>query len=249
MLMTGMTTASSAMDAFQTSLETSANNMANANTTAFKRSIVDFQDLLYTGQPNQQIGTGVKVSDISTRDFKQGAEESTGRELDLFISGNGFFAVQHADGSTKYTRDGTFQRDALGRLVTATGDIVQPPITFPSDTVSTSISSDGVVSVVTGGGQVKVLGQLQLTTFPNPAGLNQEANNLFSATVASGTPTTGIPGTSGIGAVKQKSVEQSNVDLTSEMTALVTAQRGFDANSRVIKTADQIVSSSLDLVR
>lgn len=248
-MLNGLTTATSALDAFQTSLETSANNLANANTTAFKRSVVDFQDLLYTGAPNQQIGTGVRVADISTRDFQQGAEESTGQELDLFISGNGFFAVQQPDGTIKYTRDGTFQRDALGRLVTATGNIVQPPITFPADTISTSISADGVVSAVTSGGELKVLGQLQLTSFPNPAGLNQEANNLYSQSAASGTPTSAVPGTSGMGAIKQKSVEQSNVDLTSEMTSLVTAQRGFDANSRVVKTADQIISSALDLVR
>lgn len=248
-MLTGLTTATSALDAFQTSLETSANNLANANTTAFKRSVVDFQDLLYTGSPNQQIGTGVRVADISTRDFQQGAEESTGQELDLFISGNGFFAVQQPDGTLKYTRDGTFQRDALGRLVTATGNIVQPPITFPADTISTTISSDGVVSAVTSGGELKILGQLQLTSFPNPAGLHQEANNLYSPSAASGTPTSAVPGTSGMGAIKQKSVEHSNVDLTSEMTSLVTAQRGFDANSRVVKTADQIISSALNLVR
>jgi flagellar basal-body rod protein FlgG len=248
-MLTALSTANTALDAFQTSVETTANNLANSNTTAFKRSIVDFQDLLYSGPANLQVGRGVRVSDISTRDFKQGAEESTGQELDLFVSGNGFFAVQQADGTTKYTRDGSFQKDALGRLVTATGAIVQPPITFPADTVSTAISSDGVVSVVTGSGQIKVLGQIQLTSFPNPAGLMQEANNLFSESPASGTPTTAIPGTNGIGTIKQKSLEQSNVDLTTEMTSLVTAQRAYDANSRVVKTADQLVSSALDIVR
>ncbi|MBS0203075.1 MAG: flagellar hook-basal body complex protein [Planctomycetes bacterium] len=248
-MLNGLFTATSAMDAFQTSVETTANNLANSNTTAFKRSIVDFQDLIYSGPTNLQLGHGVKVADISTRDFKQGAEESTGAELDLFISGGGFFAVQHADGTTKYTRDGSFQRDALGQLVTAQGDIVQPPIVFPADTVSTNISIDGVVSVVTGSGEVKTLGQLQLTSFPNPAGLQQEANNLYSETPASGTPTTGIPGTSNLGSVRQRSLEQSNVDLTTEMTSLVTAQRAYDANSRVVKTADQIISSALDIVR
>ena len=250
-MLNALATANTALDAFQTSVETTANNLANSNTTAFKRSIVDFEDLLYSGPSNLQVGRGVRVSDISTRDFKQGAEQSTGQDLDLCVTGNGFFSVQQSDGTTKFTRDGSFQRDALGRLVTATGNIVQPPITFPADTVSTSISSDGVVSVVTGSapGQVKVLGQIQLTTFPNPAGLQQEPNNLYSESPASGTPTTAIPGTNGIGTIKQKSLEQSNVDLTTEMTSLVTAQRGYDANSRVIKTADQIVSSALDIVR
>lgn len=250
-MLTGMSTATTALTAFQTSVEATANNLANANTTAFKRSIVDFQDLISSGPSSAQVGHGVRVSDISTRDFRQGAELNTGVELDLSVSGNGFFTVQQSDGSTKYTRDGSFQRDALGRMVTATGLIVQPPITFPADTVSTMISSEGVVSVVTGSapGEIKVLGQIQLTSFANPAGLKQEGNNLYSETPASGLPTTGIAGTNGLGAIKQRSLEQSNVDLTTEMTSLVTAQRAYGANSRVVKTADEIVSSALSLVR
>lgn len=247
----GMTTAATALDAFQTSVETTANNLANVNTTAFKRSMVDFQDLLYVGPSNLQVGSGVKVSDISTRDFKQGGETPTGRDLDLFISGNGFFSVQQADGTVKFTRDGSFQKDGSGRLVTNNGLIVQPPITFPADTLTTSISSDGVVSITTGSapGQIKVLGQIQLTSFPNPAGLSQEANNLFSETPASGNPTTAIAGTNGLGTLKQNSLEDSNVDMTAEMTNLVTAQRAYDANSRVLNTSYQIVGSALDLVR
>jgi flagellar basal-body rod protein FlgG len=246
----GMTTAATALDAFQTSVEATANNLANVNTTAFKRSTINFQDLVYTGPANLQVGNGVKVSDISTRDFKQGGEEATGRELDVFISGNGFFSVQQSDGTIKYTRDGSFQKDALGRLVTSTGNIVQPPITFPADTVSTSIGADGVVSVVTGSepDKIKVLGQIQLTSFPNPSGLSQEANNLFGETPASGTATTAIPGTNGLGSVKQKSLEDSNVDMTSEMTQLVTAQRAYDANSRVLTTSYQLVGSALDMI-
>lgn len=250
-MFTGMTTAATALDAFQTSVEATANNLANVNTTAFKRSQIDFQDLFYTGPGNLQVGNGVRVSDISTRDFKQGGEEATGRELDIFISGNGFFSVQQPDGTIKYTRDGSFQKDGLGRLVTSTGNIVQPPITFPADTISTSIGADGVVTVVTGSepNKIKVLGQIQLTSFPNPAGLAQEANNLFSETPASGMATTAIPGTNGLGTVKQKSLEGSNVDMTTEMTQLVTAQRAYDANSKVLTTSYQLVGSALDLVR
>lgn len=250
-MLIGLYSARSALDAFQTSVEATANNMANVNTTAFKRSIVDFQDLIYSGPENLQIGHGVRVSDISTRDFQQGSEERTGLELDLYISGDGFLAVQQSDGTIKYTRDGNLQRDGLGRLVTSSGDVVQPPITFPADTISTNISSNGVVSVVTGSApdQVKVLGQIQLTSFPNPAGLQSESNNLYSQTPNSGPPTTGIPGTNNLGVIKQRSLENSNVDLTTEMTSLVSAQRAYDANSRVIKTADQVISSALDLVR
>lgn len=244
----GLHSARSALDAFQTSVETTANNLANSNTTAFKRSIVDFQDLIYTGPNNLQVGHGVRVADISTRDFKQGPEEATGIDLDLFISGGGFFAVQQSDGTVKYTRDGSFEKDALGRLVTSNGEIVQPPITFPADTVSTSISAQGIVSVTTGTGEIKTLGQLTLTSFPNPAGLNSEANNLFSESPASGAPTSGVPGTNGLGSIKQRSLEQSNVDLTTEMTSLVTAQRAYDANSRVIQSADQIISSALNMI-
>lgn len=249
-MFTGMSTAATALDAFQTSVEATSNNLANVNTTAFKRSMVNFQDLVYNGPVNLQVGNGVKVSEISTRDFKQGGEVSTGRDLDVYISGNGFFTVQQPDGTTKFTRDGSLQKDALGRLVTNNGNIVQPPITFPADTISTSISSDGVVSVVTGSapGQIKVLGQIQLTSFPNPAGLSQEAGNLFSETPASGTPTTGIPGTNGLGTVKQKSLEDSNVDMTAEMTQLVTSQRAYDANSRVLTTSYQMVGSALDMI-
>jgi flagellar basal-body rod protein FlgG len=135
-------------------------------------------------------------------------------------------------------------------LVTSTGDFVQPPITFPADTVSTTIGADGVVSVVTGSepDKIKVLGQIQLTSFPNPSGLSQEANNLFSETPASGTATTAIPGTNGLGSVKQKSLEDSNVDMTSEMTQLVTAQRAYDANSKVLTTSYQLVGSALDMI-
>jgi flagellar basal-body rod protein FlgG len=220
------------------------------NTTAFKGSVVNFQDLLYSGSDNMQVGHGVKVSEISTKDFKQGPIQETGKDLDLAIDGTGFFAVQTSDGTIKYTRDGSFHKDALGRLVTGQGDIVQPPITFPSDTISTSISSTGVVSVVTASapGQSKVLGQLQLTSFPNPSGLQAEAGNLYTQSADSGGPTTGNPGANGLGNLQQKALEQSNIDVTSEMVNLASAQQAFSANSRVVTTSDQVIQSALNIV-
>lgn len=245
----GLYSASTALNAFQTTFETTANNLANTNTTGFKRSLVDFQDLFPSGENPLQMGHGVRVADISTRDFAQGAERATGQELDLAISGNGFFAVQAADGTLRYTRDGHFERDGLGRLVTGTGEIVQPPLTFPPDTVSISINQDGLVSAVTGSGQPVSVGQLTLTTFPNPVGLSAEGNNLFRQTSASGEPMSGLPGRMGVGVVRQRALEQSNVDLATEMTSLVSAQRAYDANARVIKSTDQLIESSLQLIR
>ena len=129
-MLPGMYTAATALDAFQTKLDASANNLANVNTTSFKRSVVDFQDLIYDGPSNLQVGRGVRVSDISLRDFNQGPSVLTGKDLDLLIEGKGFFAVKAIDGTTQYTRDGTFRRDSTGRMVTDDGSILQPPIRF-----------------------------------------------------------------------------------------------------------------------
>jgi len=245
----GLYSAATALGAFQTTVETTADNLANTSTTAFKRSLVDFQDLMPSGTVPLQVGHGVRVSDISTRDFAQGVERATGQELDLAITGNGFFAIQSADGGTQYTRDGHFQRDGMGRLVTPTGGIVQPPITFPPDTVAIQVTSDGLVSATRGNGQNVLVGQLMLTTFPNPVGLNAVGSNLFTQSPSSGTPTTGVPGRGATGAIRQRALEQSNVDLTTEMTSLVSAQRAYDANSRVVKAADQLIVSALQLAR
>lgn len=245
----GLFTASTAMDAFQTSLATTANNLANVNTTAFKRSAVNFQDLIYTGPDNLQVGHGVRISDTQ-QDIKQGTIQVTDQELDLSVNGNGYFSVQLSDGTTHYTRDGSFKKDALGRLVTSQGYLVQPPITFPADTISTSISTSGVVSVVTASAptQIKVLGQIQLTNFSNPAGLEAEANNLYQESPNSGAPVTGVAGTNGLGTIKQHSLEQSNVDMTTEIANLVTSQQAFSANSQVLVTSSQVLQSSLNLV-
>jgi flagellar basal-body rod protein FlgG len=248
-MMSGLYAASTAMEAFQTSLDTTANNLANADTTAFKASEVNFQDLFYSGPDNLQVGNGVQVADILP-DFTQGPIETTDQNLDLAVNGNGFFAVKLPDGTINYTRDGTFQQDALGRLVTGAGNIVQPPITFPSDTLSITISSAGVVSVVRASApnQTQVLGQITLANFPNPDGLLAGAGNLYSPTPDSGAPATAIAGTNGLGTIQQYAIEQSNVNVTNEMANLASEQQGFVANSHVLTTADEMVTSALSIV-
>ena len=250
-MLPGMYTAATALDAFQTKLDASANNLANVNTTSFKRSVVEFQDLIYDGPNNLQVGRGVRVSDISLRDFNQGPSVLTGKDLDLLIEGKGFFAVKAIDGTTQYTRDGTFRRDSTGRMVTDDGSILQPPITFPLDTIATTIDDRGVVSVLTGSSPTTpvILGQVTVTRFTNPAGLRTEANNRYSETDASGLPITAVPGTNAAGVVRQRALEQSNVDVTTELTTLIAAQRAYGVNSRVVRASDQLISSALDTIR
>jgi flagellar basal-body rod protein FlgG len=249
-MLTGLFTAANALDAFQTSFENTSNTLANVNTTGFKATTLSFQDLPSSGPSNAQIGRGVNVSAISPNDFKEGPLQVTGRDLDVAISGKGLMVVQLPDGTIKFTRDGSLHRDSTGQLVTDAGNIVQPPITIPSDTLSTSISADGTVTVTTSSapGVPKVLGQIQLARFVNQDGLLSEPGNLYSETVVSGPPTIATPGTIGLGEMVQKSLEQSNVDVTTELTALVTAQGAYSANSKVIKTSDQLISSALSLV-
>lgn len=250
-MLSGLYTAATALNAFQTSLDASANNLANVNTTSFKRSIVDFQDLLYSGPDQLQVGHGVKVAEVSPRDFDQGPALNTGKELDVMVDGQGFFAVQAPDGQTQYTRDGAFHRDAFGRMVMSDGYLLQPPITFPADTLSTTIDSNGVVTVLTGSSPTvpQVLGQITLARFVNPAGLRTESGNRYSETAASGLPMTAIPGTNALGILRQRNLEQSNVDVTSELTSLISAQRAYGINSRVVRTSDQLISSALDTIR
>ena len=169
----------------------------------------------------------------------------------MAINGKGFLAVQVADGTTKYTRDGSLHRDSTGRLVTNAGNIVQPPITIPSNTTSITIGTDGTVQVTTGSapGVPKTVGQIQLARFPNQEGLLIEAGNLYSESAASGAPTLGSPGSTGFGELQQRNLEQSNVDVTSELVAIVTAQQAYGANSKVVNTANQLLTSALSIIR
>lgn len=250
-MLTGLFAASNALDAFATSLDNTSNNLANVNTTAFKANAVSFTDVLYGGQTNQQIGNGVRISSIAPVGFNQGTIVNTGVETNLAISGNGFFTVQMPDGSMQYTRDGSFTLDANGRLVTSSGNIVQPPITIPPGTQTITISPTGSVSVVLSSAPStpKVIGQLQLSSFVNPAGLELQPGNLYAQSVASGQPTSGIPGSGGLGTLQQSAIEQSNVNVTHELTNLVATQQAFAANSKVVNTANQIIGSALQLVQ
>jgi flagellar basal-body rod protein FlgG len=246
------------MDVQQTQMDVTANNLANASTTAFKSSRAIFQDLLYqtvrtpgaqSSQQSQyssglQLGTGAIV--LSTeRVFTQGALQQTGNELSVAINGLGFFQVAMPDGSMAYTRDGTFQRDNQGQMVTSAGYVLQPPTTIPPGTTSVQIGSDGTVSgisMVNGVNTTTTLGQITLNTFINMPGLQARGESLYAETQASGPPTQGIAGLNNVGTLQQGYIEASNVNVVSEMVNMIQNQRAYEINSKSIATADQMLS-------
>ena len=248
-VLTGISSSTGALQAFQFALDTTAGNLANIDTNGFKSRRTNFQDLAYVGQIGDQLGEGVRVGDIS-RNFTQGKTPLTGNDLDLAIQGNGYFALLGTNGTTQYTRDGSFRLNANRQLVNGDGLLVQPPITFPPNVLDTKIAADGTVSVLTASSPDTpiVLGQLRLTNFANPQGLQPLGSNRFLATDGSGLPLTNLPGTSGLGLISQGSLEQSNVDSTTEMVRLVHTSRDYTANSRALKVEDEILKSGLDLV-
>lgn len=243
------------LDAQQTRLSVISNNLANVNTTGFKRDQAIFQDLIYQnkrqsgGQTTEDtrlpsglsLGTGVRV--VATEKLHtQGNITQTGKPLDMAILGRGFFQIQQADGSVSYTRDGTFQLDADGQVVTSQGQILQPSLTIPSDTQSITIGQDGVVSVITGNDTAPTqLGNIQLADFVNPSGLQPEGNNLFTETASSGSPLVGTPGLNGLGNLESGSVETSNVNVVEELVNMIETQRAYEMNSKVISTTDQML--------
>jgi flagellar basal-body rod protein FlgG len=252
------------MSAQQTVLDNTANNLANMNTTGFKRSQVDFQDLIYTrirqpGDPTAQgqmvptgiqIGNGVRVAG-TTRLFTTGALQNTTNQWDAAIEGDGFFQIATTGGTgVRYTRDGSFRANGLGQLVTADGYQVQPAITLPNNITSFSIAEDGTINVTTAGSNVSQrVGQLTLVRFANPAGLSGEGRNLFMETPASGTPQSGNPGLNGMGVVRGGFLEGSNVETVTELVNLIQAQRAYEFNTKAIKVADEMLSYTNDLVR
>ncbi|WP_435628383.1 flagellar basal-body rod protein FlgG [Candidatus Ferrigenium straubiae] len=243
------------LDAQQTQMDVISNNLANVSTTGFKRSRAVFEDLLYqtirqpgaqSSQQTQipsglQIGTGVRPV-ASERIHTQGNLQLTGNQLDVAIQGAGFFQVLMPDGTTSYTRDGSFQTDSQGQLVTASGFPIQPAITIPAGTINVTIGRDGVVSVTQPGVTAPVqVGSLQLATFVNPSGLMSEGENLYKETVSSGTPATNVPGTNGAGLLNQSYVETSNVNVVEELVNMIQTQRAYEINSKAITTSDQML--------
>jgi flagellar basal-body rod protein FlgG len=247
--------AASGMNAEQLNVDNIANNIANANTTGFKSRRAQFQDLLYqnmiqpgaaAGQQSTiptglQLGLGTKAASNEII-FSQGDFSQTENPLDLVIQGNGFFQIRRATGDLAYTRSGNFHLNRDGQVVTVTGDLLDPPITIPQNALSVTIATDGTVSYSQSGQSAsQQAGQIQLATFSNPSGLNSVGSNLFLPTDASGDPVVGLPGgQEGLGQLLQGYVEQSNVSVVNEFINLIVSQRAYEANSKVVKAADDM---------
>ncbi len=257
--MRALSTAATGMMAMELSVQVISNNLANMTTTGYKRQRAEFQDLLYDhvsriGTQTStngnilpvgiDLGSGVKT--VGTpRLMTQGTLTQTGATLDLAIRGDGFFKIQLPDGTFAYTRDGSFQMDAQGRIVTAQGNVIMPGITIPQNVSGLTINAAGQVSVIPQGTTTPtILGQLTLTRFINQAGLLPIGDNMFTETPASGTPQDGIANTDGMGDLQQGNLEQSNVDSVTEITNLIAAQRAYEMNGKVITAADQMLSTT-----
>lgn len=247
--------AKTGLDAQQTRMSVVSNNLANVNTTGFKRGRAVFEDLLYqnvtqaggaTSQNTESptglsIGTGVRVV-ATEKTFTQGSALQTGNSLDVLIQGRGFFQVLEPDGSLAYSRDGSFKVDSEGRLVTSSGYEIQPSLTIPSDAQSITIGLDGTVqATLQGQTSPTSLGTLQLADFINPAGLQPKGQNLFLETAASGSPQVANPGLEGIGTLVQGSLEGSNVNVVEELVSMIETQRAYEMNSKAISTSDQML--------
>ncbi|MCM0081160.1 flagellar basal-body rod protein FlgG [Geomonas sp. Red32] len=256
-------TAASGMQAQTTNIDVISNNLANSNTTGFKKSRADFEDLMYqtvktTGAPATnstttptgiQIGLGVKPAAV-TKIFSTGNIVQSGNQLDLAIQGDGFFQVQQTDGTTAYTRAGTLKKDGQGRLVTSEGQPILPEILIPSNALSVNIGSDGTVSVQQPGQNTSTtVGTLQLASFPNPSGLNAIGKNLFLPTDSSGNATTGTAGQNGLGTLEQGYVEQSNVSVVDEMVNMIVGQRAYEINSKAVQASDEMLQQAAQLKR
>lgn len=247
--------AKTGLDAQQTKMSNIANNLANAGTTGFKRGRALFEDLLYQnvrqsgGQTSQDtrlpsglsLGTGVRT--VATEKlFSQGNLAQTDNPLDMAIQGRGFFSVLLPDGTTGYTRDGSFMLNDQGQMTTASGYVLQPVINIPANTQSVTIGKDGTVSVLQPGSTaVSQVGTIQLTDFVNPAGLQPVGQNMFQQTSASGAPQTGGPTLNGLGSVTQGFVETSNVNVVEELVSMIETQRAYEMNSKAISTTDQML--------
>jgi flagellar basal-body rod protein FlgG len=243
------------MQAQQTQLDVISNNLANVSTNGFKRATAVFEDLMYqnlrqvganTAEQAElptglQVGLGVRTV-ATSRNFTQGSLQQSGNALDLAVNGGGFFQVQMPDGTTGYTRDGSFQLDAQGRMVTSSGYPLTAGITLPAESQSITVSSDGVVTAKLPGNPVpQQVGNIELANFINSAGLEPLGQNLFAESLASGNPITGAPGSAGLGTVMQGMVETSNVNVVQELVTMIQTQRAYEMNSKAIQTSDQML--------
>lgn len=256
-----LNTAATGMQAQQTNMDVIANNIANTSTNGFKKARAEFEDLLYQNikEPGAatglnavaptgvQIGLGSKTSAVS-RDMGQGSIKTTNRDLDVNILGTGFFQVGRPDGTIGYTRNGEFHMAPDGRIVDVNGNALQPEITVPNDAIKVLISNSGEVSYQTQESAVpQTIGQIELATFVNPTGLKALGGNLFQVTPASGEANVGNPGTGAIGAVAQGEIETSNVNIVEEMVNMITTQRAYETNSKVIQASDQMLQALTNL--
>lgn len=259
--MKAMHTAATGMDAQMLRINTISNNLANADTTGFKKSQVDFADLMYVtekwpggGQTETtQMPTGLEVGSgvypvSSLKVFSDGVVTNTAGELDLSIAGDGFFQVETPTGEIKYSRDGSFRMGPDGTVLNSQGFPLYPRLTIPQDATGVSVASDGTVSVSSPGADPTTVGTIQLADFVNPAGLSSEGGNMFAETVASGPANTGSPGRDGLGELKQGYLEMSNVEVVQELVNLIVAQRTYELNSKVVRAGDRIMQAANHVV-
>jgi flagellar basal-body rod protein FlgG len=258
-------TTATGMKAQQTMVDMIANNIANVNTAGFKRAQASFEDLLYVTLQSPglasgvggaaapigtQIGSGTRLNG-TTKVYSAGTLEITDRQLDVSIDGDGFFGIVLPDGGTGYTRDGQFQINAEGKLVTGNGNVLIPEITLPADTLDINIDAEGRVSGRTAGSPdtATQFGQITIHRFINPSGMLAVGGNVMRQTAASGAPVTSTPGINGLGTLKQGFVERSNVSIVNELVNLIVAQRAYEVNSRAIQASDQMLSTATNIVR
>ncbi len=260
-MISALWTSATGMNSQQTNIDVISNNLANVNTSGFKKSKINFADLIYTnmrepGTPNAQgaevptgieIGHGSKVNSTQ-KIFSQGNIQNTDSPLDMVIEGDGFFRVQLPDGNVAYTRDGSFKQDSNGNVVTSDGYQLDPPIQIDQEATEISITSDGMVNLKVNGENQQV-GQIELYRFSNPAGLSSEGRNLYSETVASGASMAGVPGQNGFGTITQGFLEMSNVKVVEEMVNMIAAQRAYETNSKSIQASDEMLQTANQLKR
>jgi flagellar basal-body rod protein FlgG len=261
-MMRAFSTSATGMMAQETLVDVIANNLANVNTTGFKRSQIEFQDLLYAKMKEPgtevapgvnaptglEVGTGVRISS-TLRVFSLGEFHNTQRNLDVAIRGNGFLQVLMPNGDIRYTRDGSLQTNANGQLVTQAGYQIEPAISIPTDAASIDIATDGGVNVMDSSGVRSVVGTIQLARFVNPSGLASQGDNLFSPSDASGPAVVGTAGQEGFGDLQSGFLEKSNVNMVNELVNLITAQRAYEINSRAIRAGDEMLRNTSNLFR